>query len=113
MRTQLMAAVAVILLSAAAVIAQSRTPALIGTWKSAPDELKLATDFDKSVWGPNATSIRTVELIVRSQTEATLRVAKRVVNAKRRRCLHPPGWKRRNCRLEAPNRASLIASSTR
>ena len=83
MRTQLMTAVAVILLSAAAAIAQTRPIALIGTWKSTPDELKLTTDFDKSVWGANATSIRTVELIVRSQTEATLRVVKRVVNAKR------------------------------
>ena len=83
MRTQLMTAVAVILLSAAAATAQPRPTALIGTWKSAPDELRLTTDFDKSVWGANATSIRTVELIVRSQTEATLRVVKRVVNAKR------------------------------
>ena len=84
MRTQLMAAAAVILLSAAGATAQPRPEsALIGTWKSVPDELKLTTDFDKSVWGANATSIRTVELVVRSQIEATLRVVKKVVNAKR------------------------------
>lgn len=84
MRVQLMTAAAVVLLSAAGATAQPRPEsALIGTWKSAPDELKLTTDFDRSVWGANATSIRTVELIVRSQTEATLRVVKRVVNAKR------------------------------
>ena len=84
MRIQLMMAAAVVVLSAAGATAQPRPEAaLIGTWKSAPDELKLTTDFDKSVWGANATSIRTVELIVRSQTEATLRVVKKVVNAKR------------------------------
>ena len=82
MRIQLMTATAVFLLCAAATTAQTR-PALIGTWKSAPDELKLTSDFDKSVWGANATSVRTVELIVRSQTEATLRVVKKVLNAKR------------------------------
>ena len=84
MRIQLMTAAAVVLLSAAGATAQPRPEsALIGTWKSAPDELKLTTDFYKSVWGANATSIRTVELVVRSQTEATLRVVKKVVNAKR------------------------------
>ena len=84
MRIQLMTAAAVVLLSAAGATAQPRPESgLIGTWKSAPDELKLTTDFDKSVWGTNATSIRTVELVVRSQTDATLRVVKKVVNAKR------------------------------
>jgi hypothetical protein len=84
MRIQLMAAAAVVLLSAAGATAQPRPgSALIGTWNSAPDELKLTTDFDKSVWGANATSIRTVQLVVRSPTAATLRVVKRVVNAKR------------------------------
>ena len=84
MRIQLMTAAAVVLLSAAGATAQPRPEsALIGTWKSAPDELRLTTDFDKSVWGANATSSRTVELVVRSPTEATLRVVKRVLNAKR------------------------------
>ena len=84
MRIQLMTAGAVIVLSVAGATAQPRPEsALIGTWKSVPDELKLTTDFDKSVWGANATSIRTVELVVRTPTEATLRVVKKVVNAKR------------------------------
>ena len=83
MRIQLMTAAAVILLSAAGAAQPRPESALIGTWKSAPDELKLTTDFDKSVWGANATSIRTVELVVRTPTEATLRVVKKVVNAKR------------------------------
>lgn len=102
MRTQLMTAAAVLLLSAAGATARSRPAALLddqqpaatqaattqrpltGTWRSAPDEMKLTSDFDKSVWGANATSVRTVELVVRSNTDATLRVVKRVVDAKGR-----------------------------
>ena len=56
--------------------------ALIGTWKSAPDETKLTGDFDKSVWGPNATSVRTLELRVLPSGEGTLRVVKKVVDGK-------------------------------
>jgi hypothetical protein len=102
MRTQLITAAAVVLLSAAGATAPSRPAALLddqqpapakaaaterpltGTWRSAPDEMKLTSEFDKSVWGVNTTSVRTVELVVRSNTEATLRVVKRVVDAKRR-----------------------------
>lgn len=98
MRTQLITALAVVLLSAAGATADSRPAAVLdnqqppaatqrpltGTWRSAPDEMKLTSDFDRSVWGANATSVRTVELVVRSNTDATLRVVKRVVDAKRR-----------------------------
>ena len=86
MRIQLITAVAVLLLSAAGATAQTSpaAPSLTGTWRSAPDEMKLTTDFDKSVWGPNATSVRTVELVIRSNTDATLRVVKKVVDAKGR-----------------------------
>ena len=101
MRIQLMTAAAVFLLSAAGATAQSRpqtppddeqprsaqalpAPSLTGTWKSAPDELKLTSNFDKSVWGANATSVRTVELVVRPNGEGTLRVTKKVVDPKGR-----------------------------
>ena len=57
MRIQLMTAAAVVLLSAAGTTAQTRPTALVGTWKSVPDESKLTSDFDKSVWGANATSV--------------------------------------------------------
>lgn len=60
------------------------SPVLVGTWKSAPDEMKLTTDFDKSVWGLNATSVRTLELTVRPNGEGTLRLTKKVVDGKRR-----------------------------
>jgi hypothetical protein len=98
MRKQLMTAAAVLLLSAAAATAQTTrpaapaddesrqagefSPALVGTWKSTPDEMKLTSDFDTSVWGAGATSVRTVELDVRNSGDATLRVIKKVVDAR-------------------------------
>jgi hypothetical protein len=57
---------------------------LVGTWKSAPDEMKLTSDFDRSVWGSNATSVRTVELNVRPTGEGTLRLTKKVLDGKGR-----------------------------
>jgi hypothetical protein len=57
---------------------------LVGTWKSAPDEMKLTSDLDKSVWGADATSVRTLELTVRPSGEGTLRVTKKVVDGKGR-----------------------------
>jgi hypothetical protein len=98
MRNQLMTVAAVLLLSAAAATAQTARPAvpaddesrragefspsLVGTWKSSADEMKLTSDFDRSVWGDNATSIRTVDLVVRPSGDATLRVTKKVVDAR-------------------------------
>jgi hypothetical protein len=46
--------------------------------------MKLTSDFDKSVWGLNATSVRTLELTVRPNGEGTLRVTKKVVDGKGR-----------------------------
>ena len=57
---------------------------LVGTWKSVPEEMKLTSDFDKSVWGVNATSVRTLDLTVRPGGEGTLRVTKKVVDGKGR-----------------------------
>jgi hypothetical protein len=102
MRKQLMTAAAVLLVSAAIASGQTPSPrppqtsgetpsqtaifdpALTGTWKSAPDEMRLTSDFDKSVWGTDATSVRTVELVVRPSGDATLKVTKKVVDAKGR-----------------------------
>jgi hypothetical protein len=60
------------------------SPALAGTWRSAPDELRLTSDFDKSVWGPDATSVRTTELTVMPSGDATLRIERKVVDGKGR-----------------------------
>ena len=84
MRIQLIAAAAVLLLSATGATARTVSPSLVGTWKSAPDQIKLTTDFDKSVWGPDATSVRTVDLVVRQSGDATLTVTKKVVDARGR-----------------------------
>ena len=84
MRIQLITAAAVLLLSAAGATAQTVSPSLVGTWKSAPDQIKLTTDFDKSVWGPDASSVRTVDLVVRQSGDATLKVTKKVVDARGR-----------------------------
>jgi hypothetical protein len=101
MRKQLITVAAVLLLSAAGVTAQSAhqagpggeqasrqtgtfDPALAGTWKSTPDQIKLTSDFDKSVWGPDASSVRAVELVIRPTGEATLKVTKKVIDGKGR-----------------------------
>jgi hypothetical protein len=71
--------------------AASRSPSarpqgetLTGAWRSEPYTRQLDTDFDKSVWGPNAQSVRTVELSIRAGGEATLTVTTRVLDARRR-----------------------------
>ena len=94
MRTLLLlTAVAVAPLFAADATAQAPAAQrqLTGTWRSAPDETKLTSEFDTSVWGANATSVRTVELVVKSNTDATLRVVKKVIDA-RRRTVHASTW---------------------
>jgi hypothetical protein len=79
-------------LSAAATAVQDKqdkgTPnpaaSLAGTWRSEPDELKLTSAFDKSVWGPDATAVRSVELTVRPTGEARLVVTRRVTDGRGR-----------------------------
>ena len=74
---------AVLSLSSAPVSAADAT-ALSGTWRSAPEELGLSTPFDESVWGKNAKSVRTVEMTVKPNGDATLTVTRKVVDAKGR-----------------------------
>ena len=57
---------------------------LAGTWQSTPEEFRLTTDFDVSVWGPNASSVRTVTLRIGASGQGTLEVVKKVVDARRR-----------------------------
>jgi hypothetical protein len=58
--------------------------ALSGTWRSATDEMRLTSVFDESVWGKNAKSIRTVEMMVRPNGDATLTVTRKVIDARGR-----------------------------
>jgi hypothetical protein len=60
------------------------SPALVGTWKSAHQEMRLTTAFDEAVWGSNAKSVRTVELQIQPSGEGVLKVMKQVVDAKGR-----------------------------
>jgi hypothetical protein len=57
---------------------------LAGRWQSTPEEFRLTTDFDISVWGPNASSVRTVTLTISPSGQGTLEVVKKVVDARRR-----------------------------
>lgn len=57
---------------------------LAGTWRSATYTRSLDTDFDKSVWGPNAVATRDVELVIRTGGAATLTVTSKVLDAKKR-----------------------------
>jgi len=94
MRTQLIAALAAITLCAPGYAAAQATPstkttatppaALVGSWTSAPYEMPLSTDFDKSVWGPNARSVRDVHLTIAAGGQGTLTVTKKVLDARGR-----------------------------
>jgi hypothetical protein len=62
----------------------SSAASLAGTWRSAEDRTRLATSLDESIWGPNASSVRTVEMRVQGAGQATISVSRRVVDAKGR-----------------------------
>src|SRR5678809_239969 len=53
---------------------------LVGNWVSTPDRISLTTAFDESVWGKNATSVRTVTLNVLASGKATLTVTRKVLS---------------------------------
>jgi hypothetical protein len=55
---------------------------LVGAWTATPDRISLTTPFDESVWGKNATSVRTVDLNVLPSGQATLTVVRKVLNAR-------------------------------
>lgn len=62
----------------------ANTSALTGTWSSSPDEQPLRTAFDESVWGKNATAVRTVQMSVRDTGDATLSITRKVVDGRGR-----------------------------
>ena len=69
---------------AAASSAAPAVKALAGTWRSKADPMKLTSDFERSVWGPDASSLRVTELVVQPSGDATLRVTRKVVDARGR-----------------------------
>jgi len=88
MRTQFIAVLTAVTLCAPGYAAAQAPPsskpsaALTGSWMSAPYEMPLSTDFDKSVWGPNAKSVREVSLTITGKGQGTLTVSKKVLDAK-------------------------------
>lgn len=62
-------------------VAAPAAASLAGTWRSAEDRTRIAGQLEESIWGRNASTVRTVELTVKSSGEATLSVSRRVVNA--------------------------------
>lgn len=57
---------------------------LAGAWSAPPLEVRLNSDFDVSVWGPNATSVRKIELTLRPAGEGAIKVTRSVVDAQGR-----------------------------
>jgi hypothetical protein len=57
---------------------------ITGTWRSAPEETPLSSSFDESVWGKNAKAVRTVEMTIKPNGDATLTVSRKVLDARRR-----------------------------
>ena len=94
MRKQLIAASAAVLLCAPAltsaqavdaqIVSTTFTPSLAGSWKSPPDEMRLTSAFDESVWGKDAKSVRTVELDLKPSGEGVMKVTRKVVDARGR-----------------------------
>ena len=58
--------------------------AIIGTWRSAPEETSMSSPFDESVWGKNAKGVRTVDLTIKSTGDASLTVTRRILDARGR-----------------------------
>ncbi len=86
MRTQVIAAVVTALhlsaLSVASAQEHSVLDKLSGTWNAEPLEIRLNSDFDVSVWGPNASSLRRVEMTLRSPGQGTIKVTRSVVDGR-------------------------------
>jgi hypothetical protein len=90
MRRQVIAvAVAVFNLCALGVASAQTLPGsvlerLVGTWTAEPSEVRLSTDLDVSVWGPNASSVRVVEMMIQSSGQGHIKVTRSVVDGRGR-----------------------------
>ena len=86
MRIQVVAAVMTALhlvaLNVASAQSQSVLEKLSGVWNADPLELRLNSDFDVSVWGPNASSLRNVEMTIRPSGQGTIKVTRSVVDGR-------------------------------
>jgi hypothetical protein len=85
-RTQVVASVVAALQLSALSVLSAQNPSVLdklsGTWNAEPLELKLNSDFDVSVWGPNASSLRNVEMTIRGTGQGTIKVTRSVVDGR-------------------------------
>jgi len=85
-RTQVVAAVATALQFSALSMVSAQNHSVLdklsGTWNAEPLEIRLSSDFDVSVWGPNASSVRNVEMTIRSSGQGTIKVTRSVVDGR-------------------------------
>jgi hypothetical protein len=58
--------------------------AITGIWRSAAEETPMSSPFDESVWGKNAKAVRTVDMTIKSNGDATLTVTRKVLDARGR-----------------------------
>ena len=101
MRTPVIATTAFFMIAASTLAGQAPA-AMAGRWESTPEELKLSSDFDRSVWGPDATSIRSVLLVVRPPGDATLTVTRKVVDRRGRTVAGSVSIEEAKLRIGAP-----------
>jgi hypothetical protein len=92
--------------------------ALVGTWRSAPEETPLSSEFDESVWGKHAKAVRTVEMTVKAAGDATLTVTRRILDARGREIKAATSIEHANLSIGAPQqqndvRADLAVTITR
>ncbi len=59
-----------------------RLETLSGVWNAEPLKVRLNSAFDVSVWGPDASSLRKVELTIRPSGEGTIKVTRSVVDGR-------------------------------
>jgi hypothetical protein len=104
---RLLAYAAVAFLTTQAALAFTMDPRLAGTWTSTPETLALTSAFDESVWGPKASSVRTVRLELQPSGEGTLTVTRKVVDARGRTIANSTSVEQATLRVGAASPPSM------
>jgi len=76
----------------------------VGVWTAEPAEVRLVSDLDVSVWGPNASSVRKVEMTINPSLEGVITVTRSVVDARGRTKPHSVSIEEAHLALRAPER---------
>jgi hypothetical protein len=104
---RLLAIAAVAFLTTQAALASTMDPRLAGTWTSTPETIALTSAFDESVWGPKASSVRTVRLELQPSGDGTLTVTRKVVDARGRTVANSTSVERATLRVGAASPPSM------